>query len=53
MTRSPPAPADDAIRFYSKSVAYYALSNFSPHGFEQDGACDDAIASHCKWALHV
>ena len=38
MTRSPPAPADDAIRFYSRTVAYHELSNFSPHGFEQDGA---------------
>lgn len=31
------SPDDDAIYFYSKTVAYFELSNFSPHGFEEDG----------------
>lgn len=28
----------EAIYFYSKTAAYYELSNFSPHGFQLDGA---------------
>jgi N-glycosidase YbiA len=28
----------EAIYFYSKTTAYYELSNFSPHGFQLDGA---------------
>jgi N-glycosidase YbiA len=28
----------EAVYFYSKTTAYYELSNFSPHGFELDGA---------------
>jgi predicted NAD-dependent protein-ADP-ribosyltransferase YbiA (DUF1768 family) len=28
----------DPIYFYSKTVEYFELSNFSPHGFELDGA---------------
>jgi ribA/ribD-fused uncharacterized protein len=27
----------DPIYFYSKTAAYHELSNFSPHGFEEDG----------------
>jgi ribA/ribD-fused uncharacterized protein len=30
--------SDEAIYFYSKTTAYYELSNFSPHGFPLDGA---------------
>src|SRR6516225_3274565 len=29
--------SDEAIYFYSKTTAYYELSNFSPHGFPLDG----------------
>jgi ribA/ribD-fused uncharacterized protein len=28
----------EPIYFYSKTTAYYELSNFSPHGFQLDGA---------------
>jgi ribA/ribD-fused uncharacterized protein len=28
---------DDPIYFYSKTAAYHELSNFAPHGFEEDG----------------
>lgn len=28
----------DPIYFHSKTTAYYELSNFSPHGFQLDGA---------------
>jgi ribA/ribD-fused uncharacterized protein len=30
--------SDEIIYFYSKTNTYYELSNFSPHGFELDGA---------------
>jgi ribA/ribD-fused uncharacterized protein len=28
----------EVVYFYSKTTAYYELSNFSPHGFQLDGA---------------
>ncbi len=30
-------PDDDAIYFFSKTTSYFELSNFSPHGLEEDG----------------
>jgi N-glycosidase YbiA len=32
------ATSGEAIYFYSKTTAYFELSNFSPHGFQLDGA---------------
>ena len=32
------AASGEAIYFYSKTADYYELSNFSPHGFQLDGA---------------
>ena len=30
--------SDEVIYFYSRTTAYYELSNFSSHGFQLDGA---------------